>query len=96
VTALARPSSNCTDKLQTCPLVREGAPQDDSKSTAKDKDGSGRRLFKVLPRCTPGGNEENYKSLSQTVGVPIRVRTEHLPNINKKVCCFGHLAGDMF
>jgi hypothetical protein len=26
VTALARPSGTCTSELQTCPLVREGAP----------------------------------------------------------------------
>jgi hypothetical protein len=28
--ALTTPSRNCTDKLQTYPLVREGAPQEET------------------------------------------------------------------
>jgi hypothetical protein len=35
VTALARPSSNCTDKLQTHPFVREGDPQEENRKCLK-------------------------------------------------------------
>jgi hypothetical protein len=35
MTALARPSSTCTDKLQTRPLVREGAPQEETRKCLK-------------------------------------------------------------
>jgi hypothetical protein len=32
VTALARPRNNCTSKLQTHPLVREGAPHQETRN----------------------------------------------------------------
>jgi hypothetical protein len=35
VTGLARPSSSCTDKLQTRPLVREDAPQEENRRCLK-------------------------------------------------------------
>jgi hypothetical protein len=35
VTALAVPNSNCTSKLQTRPLVREGNPQEEIDKWAK-------------------------------------------------------------
>jgi hypothetical protein len=37
VTALARPRSNCTSKLQTHPLIREGAPHQESRNRQTEK-----------------------------------------------------------
>jgi hypothetical protein len=38
VTALAKPRSNCTSKLQTRPLVREGAPRQETLSCQKENE----------------------------------------------------------
>jgi hypothetical protein len=36
VTALTRPRSNCTSKLQTHPLVREGAAQQETRNRHRE------------------------------------------------------------
>jgi hypothetical protein len=36
VTALARPRSNCTSKLQTYPLVREDAPHQETRNRQRE------------------------------------------------------------
>jgi hypothetical protein len=48
VTALARSRSNCTSKLQTLPLVREGAPHQETSNHQKDK-----RNLVMGPRWDP-------------------------------------------
>jgi hypothetical protein len=45
VTALARPRSNCTSKLQTRPLVREGATHQETRNRqTENKSGHGLQM----------------------------------------------------